>query len=95
MQIGRVEKYIGHPSLNHKQRVTTKMSKGNFVQIGEDIINGKTTYKEVITKGYNYFRRAIMSYNSEGKRIEGSAYQKIIRGEKANKERVRHFGVIA
>lgn len=95
LEVGRIEKFVGHPSLNNVQRVTSKVTKNNYVRIGEDIIDGKTRFKEVITQGWNYFRRAIMSYDKEGKRIEGSKFVEVIKGEAARSKKLPHFGVIA
>ena len=93
MIINRVETRLGGGLINHTQRVTTKFSKGMFHQIGEDIIDGVTRYKEVISKGYTKYRRAIMSYDANGKRIEASKYVEKLEGEAAKNQPVRHFGV--
>lgn len=93
LRINSYERYIGHPSLNHKQRVSSHISKCTYHRIGEDIIDGKVRFKEVISQGWNYFRRAIMSYDENGKRIKGSEFVKVIRGEEARKQRIHDFGV--
>lgn len=95
LEISRVERFIGHPSLKHQQRVTSKIAKLNHIRISEDIIDGKTRFKEVITQGWNYFRRAIMSYDKDGKRIEGSKFVEVIKGEAARNKKMPHFGVWA
>lgn len=92
MFINKITTSVGE---GHIQRVTTKYSKNMFHQIGEDIINGVTRYKEVISKGHNKYRRAIMSYNKDGKRIEASKYVEKLEGEEARKQPIRHFGVWA
>lgn len=94
INVGKIENFVGPRSLNHTQRITTKISKLNYIRIGEDIIDGKTRFKEVITQGWNYFRRAIMSYDVNGKRIENSKFVEVIKGEVARKKKIPHFGVI-
>lgn len=50
MLVGRVERTIGPKSLGHVQRVTHEVKDGVFIQTGETIEHGKTTFKEVIEK---------------------------------------------
>lgn len=92
IRINSYERYIGHPSLNHKQRVSSHISKLTYHRVGEDIIDGKIRFKEVISQGWNYFRRAIMSYDKNGKRIENSGHVTIIKGDEARKQRINPFG---
>lgn len=93
MLIGKIEKYVGPKELGHKQRVTTKIIGGKYIQIGETVENGRTTFKETIMKGHNYFKRWLCSYNKEGKEIKGSDFVEELFGEEANKKPIRHFGV--
>ena len=95
LEINRIDRCIGQTCLNHRQRVTSKISKLNYVRIGEDIIDGKTRFKEVIVQGWNYFRKAIMSYDKDGKRIEGSKFVEVARGEETRNKKIPHFGVLA
>ena len=92
IKINSYERYIGHPSLNHKQRISSHISKLTYHRIGEDIIDGKVRFKEVISQGWNYFRRAIMSYDKDGKRIKGSGFVQILRGEEARNKKINTFG---
>ena len=92
MNISRVEYKIAP---NHKQVITTKVSKNTLIRIGEDVIDNTTRYKEVISQGWTYFRRAIMSYGKDGKRIEGSKFVETIKGDAARKRKITGFGVYA
>ena len=94
MLVGRVERTIGPKSLGHVQRVTHEVKDGVFIQTGETIEHGKTTFKEVIEKGYNYFKRTFQSYNKDGEVIKGSQFMEKLTGEAANKKQVRNFGVV-
>ena len=94
LKINSYERYIGHPSLNHKQRVSSHISKLTYHRISEDIIDGKVRFKEVISQGWNFFRRAFISYDKNGKRIENSKFVEVIRGEEARKKKINNFGVI-
>ena len=51
MQISRIEGYIGPKTLQHKQRITTYFKDGKYIQVGETIEKGQTTFKETIEKG--------------------------------------------
>ena len=55
LEINRIDRCIGQTCLNHRQRVTSKISKLNYVRIGEDIIDGKTRFKEVIVSRLELF----------------------------------------
>ena len=90
MNISRVEYRI---TPNHIQRITTKIAKNTHIRIGEDIIDGTTRYKEVISQGWTFFRRAIMSYDKNGKRIDGSKFTEVIKGDAARNRKVNSFGV--
>ena len=94
MLVGRVERTIGPKDLGHVQRVTHEVKDGVFIQTGETIEHGKTTFKEVIEKGYNYFKRTFQSFNKDGEVIRGSEFMEKLTGEAANKKQVRNFGVI-
>ena len=93
MQISRIEGYIGPKTLQHKQRITTYFKDGKYIQVGETIEKGQTTFKETIEKGWNYFKRSFESYKN-GQKIKGSEFAEEIIGEGANKKPVRRFGVI-
>ena len=95
LEIDRIDKYIGYPCVNRRQRIVSKIAKLNYVRIGEEIIDGKTKFKEVIVQGWNYFRRAIMSYDKDGKRIEGSKFVEVVKGKEARNKKIPRFGVWA
>lgn len=95
MQISKIERPIGPQTMNHIQRVTQEISDdGKFVQTGETLENGTVTFREVIEKGYNYFKRTLQSFTKKGEPIKGSEFTEELTGEAANKKQVRHFGVI-
>lgn len=79
--------------MGHIQRITTKMIGLKYVQIGETVEHGKTTFRETIIKGHNYFKRFFCSFDKNGKRIKNSGFYEEAFGEEANKKPVRHFGV--
>ena len=93
MLISRVERQIGPKELGHVQRVTSKMVGLKYVQIGETVEHGTTTFRETIIKGHNYFKRFFCSFNKKGERIKNSGFSEELFGEEANKKPVRHFGV--
>jgi hypothetical protein len=94
MLIGRIERYVGPVELGYKQRVSQYIVNCKHVQVGENIEHGRTTFKEVIIKGHNYFKRFFYTLNKKGERIEGSMFSETLTGEEANKREIRHFGVI-
>lgn len=94
MRISQVSRNIGMKDLGHVQRVTHDFKNGRLIQTGETIEYGKTTFKEVIEKGYNYFKRTMTSFNKQGEPIKGSEFVEEIVGEAANKKPIRTFGVI-
>ena len=93
MEISRIERQIGPKSMGHIQRVIHKMDNNMFIQIGETVEHDKVTFREVIKKGYNYFKRTIQSFNKNGELIKGSEFSEEITGPVANGKKVRHFGV--
>lgn len=95
MHISRVEGFVGPKSSGHMQRITREFVDGKLIQTGETIEHGKTTFKEVIEKGHNYFKRTMQSFNKDGELIKDSEFTEEIIGEAANKREIRRFGVIA
>lgn len=93
MEISRIERQIGPKYKGHVQRVVHKMENNRFVQIGETIEHGNVTFREVIEKGFNYFKRTMQSFNKNGELIKGSEFSEEITGSAANGKKVRHFGV--
>lgn len=94
MQISRVERAIGPKINGHIQRVTHAVKGNKTIQIGETIEHDKVTFREVITKGYNYFKRTFKSFDKNGKVIKGSEYTEELFGTEANSKNIRKFGVI-
>ena len=93
MFIGKVERQIGPKSLGHVQRVTQKVENCKFIQVGETVEHGKVTFREIIEKGHDYFKRTFSSFNKQGEPIKGSEFSEEIIGPEANKKQVRHFGL--
>lgn len=93
MEIGKVERYIGSRSLGHVQRVVQKFENGKFIQVGETVEYGKVTFREIIEKGHDYFKRTFSSFNKQGEPIKGSEFTEEVIGQEANEKKVRHFGI--
>ena len=93
MKISRIERVIGPKDMGHVQRVTHEFKDGKLIQTGETIEHGQTIFKEVIEKGWNYFKRSFESY-SEGKPIKGSQFVEEVFGDDANKKPIRKFGIV-
>lgn len=93
MEISRIERQIGPKCKGHIQRVVHRVDNGKFVQIGETVEHGNVTFREVVEKGYNYFKRTVQSFNKSGELIKGSKFSEEVTGSTANSKKVRHFGV--
>lgn len=95
MYVNSIERFIGPKDLGHKQRVTQILRDGKQTQIGETIEHGTVTFREIIEKGKDYFKRVIESYDKEGKPIKGSRFMQELSGQDAEDTPIRRFGVIA
>lgn len=94
MEIGRIQRHIGPKCAGHVQRVVHKFENGKLIQVGETVEHNKVTFREVIEKAHNYFKRTINSFDEHGNSIKGSEFTEEVFGGAANKKQIRKFGVI-